>query len=447
VAQLDGAGIASQYLRILTRPGQTIEVIQPADARYRTRRRVTTYHGASFRHVAAPSKPVVGVVRDKDTKKPLPGVLIAFRNGAYLGRNVVHTTTDDQGRYRLAGMPKGDNNMIVVVPANDQPYLHSHCRVPDSPGLEAVTVDVDLKRGVWIEGKITDKVTGKPIPGSLAAYVVLGSNPNLTDYVGGFILAGLDILPVKEDGSYRVVGVPGPGFVVVHEQENYLLATERDDECGSKEPGLNTYPYGLFPTRYSAVAQVDPTRGLDSVKRDVTLDPGWSFTIAVRDADGKPLPGVHSFGLTANRWDREVLKTAEFAVHGFNPRRPHDILFRHVEKGLMGAVPTPKENGGSVTVRMEPAGLLTGRVVNADGQPRAGVELAVAFRPSGADWQDYSPARLQTNQEGRFRIEVPPGYAYELRLSHGKRELPLRGALRPGRTIDLGDVQLRGKKP
>ena len=73
VAQLDGPTIASQHLHILTRPGEAIEVTQFQGAR---RRVVTTYYGASFRHVAAPTKPIVGVVRDKDTKKPLAGITI-----------------------------------------------------------------------------------------------------------------------------------------------------------------------------------------------------------------------------------------------------------------------------------------------------------------------------------------------------------------------------------
>jgi hypothetical protein len=450
IAQLAGPGIASQYLHVLTRPGKAIEVTRPADPRDRRPRTVTTYYGASFRHVAAPTKPVTGVVRDKDTKKPLAGVTIAIPAGLsdvpLLGTNIVQTTTDDQERYRLTGLPKGDRQLIVTVPGNDQPYLQAYYRVPDSPGLDPVTVDIELKRGVWIEGKITDKVTGQPVPGSLVAYLVLGTNPNLSDYVEGF-LATWDVFAVKDDGSYRFAGLPGPGFVVVHEKEGYLLAPERDDEYGEKEPTLSAYPYPLFPARYSALARVDPAKGADAVKRDVTLDPGWTFTCAVVGPDGQPLVGVRSFGLTASRWDREALKTAEFTVRGFNPRRPRDILFRHPERGLMGAVQPPKGNGGAVTVRMGAGAALTGRLVDAEGRPRAGLELAVEFRPRGEDWQGYSPERIKTDQEGEFRIEVPPGYQYEFRLSEGQRELELRGTLRPGRTVDLGDVQMKGGKP
>ena len=101
----------------------------------------------------------------------------------FVGFDIVRTTTDAQGRYRLTGMPKGEGNQIMAVPGSDQPYLLAHKDVPDSPGLDPVTVDFELKRGIWIEGKITDKVTGKPLQGTVE-YFALSSNPNLRDYPG-----------------------------------------------------------------------------------------------------------------------------------------------------------------------------------------------------------------------------------------------------------------------
>src|SRR5262249_22728002 len=130
--------------------------------------KVATYYGSNFRHVAAPNKPVVGVVRDRDTKKPLAGITVgsytrAIGPGIREGFDLVRTTTDAEGRYRLVGMPKGEGYTVVALPQQDRPYVPIHKDVPDSPGLAPVTVDLELKRGVWIEGKITDKVTGKPL--------------------------------------------------------------------------------------------------------------------------------------------------------------------------------------------------------------------------------------------------------------------------------------------
>jgi RNA polymerase sigma factor (sigma-70 family) len=73
--RLDGPTIVSQRLSILTRPGKAFEVPDnEGNPEYGERRTVTVYYGANFQHVAAPSKPIVGVIRDRDTKKPPGGV-------------------------------------------------------------------------------------------------------------------------------------------------------------------------------------------------------------------------------------------------------------------------------------------------------------------------------------------------------------------------------------
>ena len=455
-AQLDGPTITSQHLHMLTRPGKAIEVADyEGRAESNDPRRVTTYYGADFRHAAAPTKPIVGVVRDTDTKKPLAGVTIrslALRTGpsSYLGFDLVRTTTDAQGRYRLTGMPKRAGNRIVAIPDRDQPYVPTHKDIPDSPGLDPAIADIELKRGVWIEGKIRDKVTGQPLRGTVE-YFALSSNPNLRDFPGfdgtfSFLAAGVG---TNADGSYRVVGLPGPGLVAVFPPKNhYLRAPEREDEYGTKEDSLSTSPYHLsFTSNYSALARINPTKGVDSVTQDVTLDPGWRITGTVLGPDGQPLAGARSFGLDKrNYWERDPMKTAEFAGW-FNPVRLHEVLFQHLEKGLVGMAEPPKGSGGSITVRLEPGAAVTGRLVGADGRPRRGVELEIAFRLKRwakvwSSWLDYSPRRITTDQEGQFRIEaLLPGY--EFRLSDGKGEVLFGEGLRAGHTKDLGDVQLK----
>ena len=214
--------------------------------------------------MAAPTKPVVGVVRDKDTGKPLAGVTVEsnkLANDPVPGRNIVQTTTDAEGRYRLTGMPKGEGNKIRLVPRDDQPYVSVHALVPDSPGLDPVTVDFELKRGIWIEGKLTDKVTGKPVQASVE-YFALDNNPNVRDHPGfdGTIppLWGIE---TKEDGSFRVVGLPGPGLIAVFYNGHHLLAPDREDEYGTTEPFLYTSPRQLgLLINYTALARINPAR-------------------------------------------------------------------------------------------------------------------------------------------------------------------------------------------
>jgi RNA polymerase sigma factor (sigma-70 family) len=451
--RLDGPTVVSQDLHVLTRPGKPFTVTEYEGHReYGDPRSTTTYYGAEFRHAAAPARPIVGVVRDRDTRKPLAGATVQsykLANSPYHGADVVQVVTDAEGRYRLSGMPKGEGNKIVVVPPRDRPYVAVHTGVPDTPGLDPVTVDVELRRGVWIEGRITDKASGRPVRAAVE-YFALEANPNLPDYPGfdGTILMDSLGAGTNEDGSYRVAGLPGPGLVAVWYKGNYLRAPERDDEYGLKEPFLRTAPYHLFhPVNCGALARVDPAKGVGSVRRDVTLDPGWTFTGKVLGPDGKPLAGARGFAVTGRLppWDRAGMRSAEFTVRGFNPQRPRDVLLQHPERGLVGVVQPPKENGGSVTVRMEPGAAITGRLVGADGKPRAGVELELSFRPKKVrrpDWEEYPPERIETDREGRFRVgPLLPGY--EFRLSGDGGALDLGGDLRSGQTKDLGDVQLK----
>ncbi len=119
--------------------------------------------------------------------------------------------------YRLMGMPKREGNQIVVIPDRDQPSAVTHKEIGDSDGLDPVTADIELNGGVWIEGKIRDKVTGRAVAGEGEVFA-LYNNPNLRDFPGFdgtflFIAAGVG---TKEDGSYRVVDLPGPGVVAVY---------------------------------------------------------------------------------------------------------------------------------------------------------------------------------------------------------------------------------------
>jgi RNA polymerase sigma factor (sigma-70 family) len=320
-AQLDGPTIVSQHLLVLTHRGKPFEVTEhEGNPGYGEPRRVTTYYAADFRHAAAPCKPIVGVVRDADTHKPLVGVTIRSMSltvspGLRAGFDLVRTTTDAQGRYRLAGMPKRAGNLIAAVPGRDQPYVAANKEVPDSTGLEPVMVDIELKRGVWIEGKLTDKVTGKPVHGSVE-YFALYSNPHRRDYPGfdGTILMGELVVGAKADGSYRIVGLPGPGLVgVYYQKEPYLRANARDDEFGTAEDSLRTSPYHIsFTSNFNALARIDPAHGAASVKRDIALDPGWTFRDTLLGPDGKPLAGVRKFG-TGVREQQEG-GPAEFTV-------------------------------------------------------------------------------------------------------------------------------------
>ena len=451
VVQLDGPDIASQHLRVFTRSGEMILIRDEPSLNI-------CYYGAGFRHVAGPTRPIVGMVRDKDTKRPLEGITIRsdmLPGSPSRGQDMLQTATDAEGRYRLTGMPKVEgtlgpfgSGMIMAVPGTDQPYVLSAKEVPQGPGPDPVTVDLELKRGVWIEGKVTDKATGKPLQGGVK-YFALSTNPNLPAYGGFDTPVSSEVVETGSDGSYRIAGLPGPGLVAVLGRGHYLKAADRDDEEGTTERLVKAAPHFVSPESYNALAWIDPTNGVDSVKRDVALERGWTCKGTVFGPDGHPLAGARSFSLIdQGKWEPEGMRSAEFELREFNPRRPRELLFQHLEKGLIGVAPRPKRDGDAIAVPMRPGAVVTGRLVDAGGRPRAGVELRVGFRSKEWPiWQGYSPERIKTDQEGRFRVEaLLPGNEY--RLSHSvaaelqQGELHFGEALRPGQTMDLGDVRM-----
>ncbi|MEM9656790.1 MAG: M56 family metallopeptidase, partial [Planctomycetota bacterium] len=142
-----------------------------------------TIYGANCQIVAAPTQPIEGVVRDAETGQPLAGVAVESYRMAprgLSGARLIRTDSDDQGRFRLVGMPKGPGKQIIAVPGDDLPYLMREFDVPEQPGIEPVEMELELHRGVWISGQVTDKATGEPVGNprsSFAYYYAYRSNP------------------------------------------------------------------------------------------------------------------------------------------------------------------------------------------------------------------------------------------------------------------------------
>jgi hypothetical protein len=67
---------------------------------------------------------------------------------------------------------------LYVRPAAGQLYLQHTVSLKDTPGLDPMTVNIDLVQGgVTVSGKVTNKATGKPIAGAMVEYYPVVRNP------------------------------------------------------------------------------------------------------------------------------------------------------------------------------------------------------------------------------------------------------------------------------
>ena len=167
---LRGETIAYTHIDVVTR---TMKPIPAPGFRNQYGPGSETIYGADFTYTAAPSRPIEGVVKDAKTGEPLAGVEI--RSTAFAGR-----TSSAPWRCGSRPTPRAGSgcpacprarNTLLVVPNDDQPYFLHRVERARPAGAGPVAVEVGLNRGIWIEGKLTEKATGKPVPEAWLLYL------------------------------------------------------------------------------------------------------------------------------------------------------------------------------------------------------------------------------------------------------------------------------------
>jgi hypothetical protein len=459
--RIEAPAIATFEVYAMTRPGDTIHA--PGYRRYEPRTDKFTIYGNGFDHIARPCRPIVGVVRDKDTGKPIPGAVVTSykRAGSHIGAVTdLRAVADKNGRYRLLGMPKGEGNVIRAGGPEDEPYLMATQKIADTPGLDPITADFALKRGVWISGRVLDKITRQPIHASVQ-YVVFADNPHRAEAPG--LSVDMYLQSRIEDGTFRVAALPGRGLLAARAWgDTYRMAVGADKIKGMEPNGhFHTYPHLLFAKGYHLLVEVNPTVDAKEMTCNLLLDPGHTLQGEVHGPDGKPLAGVRVSGLRGYNghglWEHEPLKTSAFTVTGLDSEQPRLLEFACIEKKLAGSVVVKRDDKGPLVVKLVPAAALTGRLVTPEGKPVADGEI-IALR-NAIDQPDRwkadptagsLPADIRPDKDGKFHIEgLVPGLTYYLYFSKGNYLHRLGGAaggkltFEQGQTRDLGDVVVK----
>jgi RNA polymerase sigma factor (sigma-70 family) len=405
------------------------------------------YYGATADIVAAPTKPLFGTIRDKDTGKPIAGATIRGEpiletDAAVQGLLTLQTTSDREGHYRPVGMPKGERNDVYAVPPAGQPYFNSVKRAANTLGLDPVRVDFGLKRGVWIRGRVTDKMTGKPIRARVV-YGVFQDNPYLRGVPG---YDGSASAVTGDDGSFVVLGLPGRGLLAVKADEDRYLHSSGTDRINAADKTFTNIEFiqtnpPFVSVEHHAFVQVTPPDNSKDVVCDVQLDSGKTAQGAIVGPDGKPVDGVRMMDLKM-MWSRpQPLTGSRFTATALDLLRPRSFYFYHPGKRLGASVVLRGDEEQPVTVKLQPCGCVTGRLVGAKGQPCQDWPIYGRSEDSYMSistsrwWQLYVSGR--TDKQGRFRIDLIPGVQYHI---HVVPAVPY--TLKPGETKDLGEMKI-----
>ena len=449
---MSGPGVTPTRLRVVARPMEPQVVNIGND--YIPNQPVT-YYGSHFQYAAEPSQPVEGIVRDAKSGEPLAGVEIRATQFAgvhfYVG-NMLAAISDPQGHYRLDGMPKGEGNRILAVPNDDQPYFLREFNVPSGPELQTVKFDLELHRGTWISGRVTDKSTGKPVHAEMF-YVPWPDNPNVTGFTEfrTLVASGRGELPKRttdQNGIYKIVGAPGRGLVSAYCTERPFLTVQGIRDIADFPSDQKFRSVAMSPPtttfRYTAVKEVRVEADKADPTLNLQLDPGERLKIHIVDEAGKPLSNVTVNGLAPPGFHvvgRTLGPDAE--VEALWPDEKRLLLLHHKERNLGKAICIGVDDAkdGSANVVLEPCAALKGRLLDKDGEPIRGGVVAV--------WVDDDKRGLQlpeimTDMQGRFTVtSLLPGMKYNVTIGFDRIVEGLTFA--PGETIDFGEINVSSK--
>jgi RNA polymerase sigma factor (sigma-70 family) len=418
--------------------------------------------GSEVEVVVGPTKPVEGTVVAKGSGKALAGVVVYGEEAAHQRR--VRALTDERGRYRLAGLPKAKAYTVTVYSPLDMGYLGTSLKVADTEGLRPVAADFELRHGVEVRCRLIDKVTRKPVGGVLR-YSPLGTNPL---YIEAELEPGG--LPTREyqrlhvpapDGVFRLVAYPGLGILLCDPHEYYgdttrhYLSARLDAADKAKAQGDSQLEN--LPLMSCGYRLIDPKEGDKPLSIDIELDPGRKVVGSLIGPDGKAVAGATSHGLNylpRDSWKKqdEFLKADTFTATLLDPEHPRTVSFVHKDRKLVGHAVLRGDEKGPVAVRLEPWGVLTGRLVDGGGKPVAGVRLGWRYPSLPAPGLGSPTAMFTTDAEGRFRVEgLTPGAKFEITLTGGaKKDTAFSGgealkglAIEPGQTKDLGEIRVK----
>jgi len=408
--------------------------------------------GAPADHLAAASRPIRGVVRDKDTGKPLADVSVFFDwpwvNPRYEEPRWGKVLTDKDGRYELLGLAKAPNYRLMAKPAKGQLYFQRRVALQDAPGLGALAADIEMVRGFTVRGKVTDK-EGKPVAGATVDYHPLYANPYVVNKVNG-IWKPRSEATTGPDGSYALTVLPGQGVigVVGPKPEAYMPAFVAPKEIKAffKTPlagngdslswDVGGNAFDPLQGDWNALVLLEPGEKEEQSVKDVALEAPQERKGRVVGPDGRPITGVAVWGLSRPRYPVETLKGGEFTVRGLNPRAGRQLVFHHKEKNFGFLLKDLRDApAGPLAVKLQPCGSLSGRLVDADGQPLARVQFELNSH--------YSSQQLTTGKDGRFRAEgLVPGLEYTVMKPKVVATGLAQAVVEPGKNKDLGDIKV-----
>jgi len=458
ILEISGPNVVKHVISVVTRD------IPPVDAQHLSYPgyRSHVHYGATFKHVVEPGLTVTGIVRDVETNQPLANAFVTVEIGAGFPtviEGMLNAKTDDQGRYRIDGLPKGEGNELKVIPNDEQPYLLlPDVKVPSSSGLATVDLPIEMRRGVFVTGRVFNDKTEEPVDATVHYNPYL-DNPHAQRYASYNPRATKASFEGQRyrtaaDGAFRIVVIPGQGILsarTMDHRDKYCLGVGAEQIDRMNERGRFPTYNDCNPRYLNTLVEIDVPEDAKRVEYDLPVVPGKVVQLRVVDPDGHPLREVQAAGLGPLGSSLEPTEGNDtLRVIGLRDGERRQVMLYHQERNL-GAVVDLHVNDDlqrSQTVILQPCGTLTGRLLHEDGRPVSFARVRASLLPRVPF--NKSLYRVKTDDQGRFRYEgILPDAAFRISANWGTYDdlqfFPIAEKLsvQPGATVDVSELSAK----
>jgi protocatechuate 3,4-dioxygenase beta subunit len=221
-------------------------------------------------------------------------VVATISNSFFDNKTIGKTTTDDDGNYKLSGLPAGSFTVMPLaksyIVANGNAYKEAGQAVNVAEGETITKIDFPLVRGGVVTGRITD-AEGHPLIGEKVSIVTKDST---ADPGPQMAMLGGSKNQTDDRGVYRVYGLaPGSYKVSVGQASSSGGAASIMGMGGSQY--VKTFYPGVQEEAKATILEIKEGTEVKSV--DISVGkPGTGFSVAGRVIDaesGNPVANLY----------------------------------------------------------------------------------------------------------------------------------------------------------
>lgn len=337
-----------------------------------------------------PARMLAGTVLRPDGRAVRGAEVRVFGRNPNEVEEIAKTLSSEQGRFQLAVIHDGDYEVIAVSPGL-APASESLTLGEGQAGISGIRLI--LRQGRTAFGRVMDE-HGRAL--AEARVALTRNNADRLQPNGSSADDGLYQATTDDEGRFEIPGLPGGWFDLEASRPGFLperiLALEVESGTGG----------------VGGIGGVD--LGTVTLRRPATVT-GW-----VLGPNGEPLAGVLVRLKSGGEAGVEVDSGPDgrFELTAPDPGRPFEIEVCRPDRLTM-TYPYDSLPREPVEITLPPAGRLTGRVVDPEGQPAAGASVIATLDPE-FDFQPAPPSpcppmgdvKATTDAEGRFAVGPVP---------------------------------------